>query len=142
MCADVILMLCYARRCVCGTPNGLQLPKNLHPSVQMLPKLGILAMNAPGMSWVRQVSKTMLYNNDVLGQGVIHQSRLIFSPALPIQRRKQALLVAYMLPVFQRATGRSGALGGALFGLWVRHRPSLWDSVFRWTVCNCVAWRG
>eukprot|EP00903_Cladosiphon_okamuranus_P018663 g17177.t1 len=31
----------------------------------------------------------------------------------------QALLVAYMLPVFQRATGRSGVLSGALFGLWV-----------------------
>ncbi len=33
---------------------------------------------------------------------------------------KQALLVAYMLPLFQRATGRSGALGGAVFGIWVR----------------------
>ncbi|CAN0129630.1 unnamed protein product [Ectocarpus fasciculatus] len=32
----------------------------------------------------------------------------------------QALLVAYMLPIFQRATGRSGTLSGALFGLWVR----------------------
>ncbi|CAN0514462.1 unnamed protein product [Ectocarpus sp. 8 AP-2014] len=33
---------------------------------------------------------------------------------------QQALLVAYMLPVFQQATGRSGTLSGALFGLWVR----------------------
>ncbi|CAM9379934.1 unnamed protein product [Scytosiphon promiscuus] len=32
---------------------------------------------------------------------------------------QQALLVAYMLPVFQRGTGRSGALSGAIFGLWV-----------------------
>ncbi|CAM9342978.1 unnamed protein product [Ectocarpus sp. 6 AP-2014] len=32
---------------------------------------------------------------------------------------QQALLVAYMLPIFQRATGRSGTLSGALFGLWV-----------------------
>ncbi|CAN0197032.1 unnamed protein product [Pylaiella littoralis] len=31
----------------------------------------------------------------------------------------QALLVAYMLPVFQRATERSGILSGALFGLWM-----------------------
>ena len=35
----------------------------------------------------------------------------------------QAVLVAYMLPIFQRAMGVSGALSGARFGVWVSETP-------------------
>ncbi|CAN0271402.1 unnamed protein product, partial [Hapterophycus canaliculatus] len=58
-----------------------------------------------------------IFESSVLGISIFTASAHRFG--LAMECAKQALLVAYMLPVFQRATGRSGALSGAFFGLWV-----------------------
>eukprot|EP00904_Undaria_pinnatifida_P008584 jgi/Undpi1/4856/HiC_scaffold_19.g08209.m1 len=50
----------------------------------------------------------------------------------------QAVLVTYMLPVFQRAMGVSGALSGARFGLWVAFLGSSF-AIFGHTAKNQVS---